>query len=279
MHQQRRRRAARALPASSAAPTSSQQRRAVGQAGQLVVPGLPGQRLLVAHPLGDVGVGDDDPRRALDPRGLQPEPGGARTRAGPSTRSRRCRPDRRPARPAAGRARRRSPRGRSASQAARHGRRGSRRRRRRARSRCCAAARRWTTQARFAVRIRPSPSTSTVAEGSASRTAVELARSRRRGCCVGAHALVDVPDDDGQPAGVGIDAHLEPVVPALVQVLEHPRPAVGEDGGERLLDDRAAQARERRRGTAARACPSAAQPSIDSPAAFTYVKTQFRSRW
>jgi nucleotide-binding universal stress UspA family protein len=38
-----------------------QQPRAVGQAGEVVVAGPPGQRLLVADPLGDVGEGDDDP--------------------------------------------------------------------------------------------------------------------------------------------------------------------------------------------------------------------------
>ena len=40
--------------------------------------GLPGQGLLVAHPLGDVGVRDDDLARGLDPCGLHPEPDGVR---------------------------------------------------------------------------------------------------------------------------------------------------------------------------------------------------------
>ena len=169
-HQQRRARAVgRRGP--RAARVSSSRVDAVGQAGQLVVARLPGQHLLVADPLGDVGVGDDDPPRPLDPRRLQPEParerpelgrvlvveGAGRTVDGLGLQAGQPGGDLGVvARPETARHRRQvvvadaaglgSPLLRSSSPSATH--------------------------ARLAVRIRPSSSTRTVAEGSASRTAV-----------------------------------------------------------------------------------------------------------
>ncbi|WP_309232782.1 hypothetical protein [Blastococcus sp. TML/C7B] len=51
---------------------------AVGQAGERVVPRLPGRGPFGAHPGGHVGVGQHDVARLVDPRGLHVEPPGAR---------------------------------------------------------------------------------------------------------------------------------------------------------------------------------------------------------
>jgi hypothetical protein len=47
---------------------------AVGQVGQVVVPGTPERGLLSLDAVGDVGVGDHDPAGAVDPRVLDVEP-------------------------------------------------------------------------------------------------------------------------------------------------------------------------------------------------------------
>ena len=62
--QRPRRRRPSAGPSASASAIRSSSGAAVGQPGEVVVPGPPGQHLLAAHPLGDVGVGDDHPAEA-----------------------------------------------------------------------------------------------------------------------------------------------------------------------------------------------------------------------
>ena len=242
-----------------AARTSSQQRRPVRQAGQVVVTGPPGHGLLLAHPLGDVGVGDDDPRRALHARGLQPEPG---RRQGPSWAEYSY--SKEPAGASTGSDRKRVHGGLDrgvvlGAQPPRHG--------------------REVVVADAAGLDPAAPEQFTVGDpgpvhrqdpavavhqhgrrGQRLQDGGELARlvvpSPRR-----TDLLVDVPDDHRQPPGVGIGAHLEPVVPALVQVLEHPG-AARRRGPRRRSARRACRGCSgRHRGTGAPACPPRRSPA------------------